>query len=103
MNSKKLSDILSFQEGVVASRALVDKKTGTITIFAFDKSQGLSEHTAPYDAFVLVLEGKLDIKIDNKINHLEQNDFLIMPANKPHSLVTKQKSKMMLVMIKEVS
>ena len=95
-----LEDLVDYQEGSVVSRTVIDKKAGTITLFAFDKNQGLSEHTAPYDALVYVLDGQVDVTIAGKIVKLKQGEMTIMPANKPHALAAKTKFKMLLTMIK---
>ena len=96
----KLKGLVEYQKGSVVSRTVIDKKTGTVTLFAFDEGEGLSEHTAPYDAMVVDLEGIVDVKIAGTSNHLEEGDVIIMPANKPHALKALTKFKMMLVMIK---
>jgi quercetin dioxygenase-like cupin family protein len=98
--SSKLEDLIEYQEDSVVSRTLLDKKTGTVTLFAFDESQGLSEHTAPYDALVYVLEGEVEITISGKALRLKQGEITIMPANEPHALVAKTRFKMLLTMIK---
>jgi quercetin dioxygenase-like cupin family protein len=95
-----LPDLIAYQEGSVVSRALIDKAAGTITLFAFDAGQGLSEHTAPYDALVYVLEGSVEVAISGKPVLLEEGEMTIMPANKPHALLAKTRFKMLLVMIK---
>jgi quercetin dioxygenase-like cupin family protein len=74
--------------------------TGTVTLFAFDEGEGLSEHTAPYDAMVVDLDGAVDVKIAGTSNNLEEGDMIIMPANKPHALKALTRFKMMLIMIK---
>lgn len=96
----ELNSLIAYQEGSVVSRTIVDKKTGTITLFAFDKEQGLSEHTAPYDAFVYVVEGEAEVTISGKSLPVKQGEFVIMPANEPHSLRATQRFKMTLVMIR---
>lgn len=96
----KLDNLIDYQEGSVVSRTLIDKKTGTVTLFAFDENQGLSEHTAPYDALVYVIDGEVDITISEKLFRLKKGDVIIMPANEPHSLTAKTKFKMLLTMIK---
>ncbi len=96
-----LASAISYQDGAVVSRTFTDKKTGTITLFAFDRGQGLSEHTAPFDAFVLLVEGVMSITIAGKEHKVEKDRFLIMPANRPHALSALEKSKMLLVMIRE--
>jgi quercetin dioxygenase-like cupin family protein len=93
-------DLLNYQEGAVVSRTLVDKKVGTLTIFSFDVDQGLSEHTAPYDATVLVLEGEVDITVSGRTSRLAEGDMMIMPANEPHALKAIKPFKMMLIMIR---
>jgi len=84
----------------VVSRTIIDKKTGTITLFAFDENQGLSEHSAPYDAMVYVLDGEVDVTISGKPLKLKQGEMTIMPAGEPHALAAKTRFKMLLVMIK---
>lgn len=104
MHSKVLNeaDLVSYQDGSVVSRALVQKKAGSLTLFAFDEGQGLSEHTAPYDAMVRILDGEARITIDGKEFTLKAGESIIMPANVPHALDAKVRFKMMLIMIKEV-
>jgi quercetin dioxygenase-like cupin family protein len=96
----ELNSLIDYQEGAVVSRTIVDKKTGTITLFAFDKEQGLSEHTAPYDAFVYIVDGEAEVTISGKSLPVSQGEFIIMPANHPHSLRATQRFKMTLVMIR---
>ena len=98
--ASNLSSLINYQEGSVVSRTLIDKKTGTVTLFAFDLNQGLSEHTAPYDAMVYVLEGEVEVTISGKPVILKQGEITIMPANEPHALSAKTKFKMLLTMIK---
>jgi quercetin dioxygenase-like cupin family protein len=95
-----LKDLLAYQEGAVVSRTLIDKQVGTVTLFAFDEGQGLSEHAAPYDAMVEVLEGEVEISIDRVPNALRAGDMIIMPANHPHSLRAITPFKMLLTMIR---
>ena len=93
-------DLVNYQERSVVSQTLIEKKTGTVTLFAFDEGQGLSEHTAPFDAMVYVLEGEVEIRISGKPYSLKQGEMIIMPANEPHALKATKKFKMMLTMIK---
>jgi quercetin dioxygenase-like cupin family protein len=93
--------LVEYQEGVVASRTVIDKKAGTVTVFALDKGQGLSEHIAPYDALVYALEGKAEIVVSGKKQNLAQGEMLIMPAGAPHSLKAVEEFKMALIMIRE--
>ncbi len=85
----------------VVSRTVVSKKAGTVTLFAFDKGQGLSTHSAPYDALVFILDGAVRITIDEKNLRAKAGDMVLMPANHPHALHATQPFKMALVMIKE--
>jgi quercetin dioxygenase-like cupin family protein len=98
--ASNLEDLIDYQEGSVVSRTLIDKKAGTVTLFAFDENQGLSEHTAPYDAMVYVLDGEVEVTISGRPINLKQGEMTIMPANKPHALAAKTKFKMLLTMIK---
>ena len=99
-NSSNLSGLIDYQEGSVVSRMIIDKKTGTITLFAFDENQGLSEHTAPFDAMVYVVEGEVDVTISGKKVALKQGEMTILPTGEPHSLAAKTRFKMLLTMIK---
>jgi len=95
-----LGELLDYQEGSVVSRTLIDKNIGTVTLFSFDKEQGLSEHTAPFDAMVYVFDGKAEIIISGKSHILTKGQIIIMPANDPHALKALERFKMMLIMIK---
>ncbi len=95
-----LVNLIDYQEGSVVSRTLIDKKVGTLTLFAFDEGQGLSEHTVPFDAFVYILNGEAEIVISGKTHNVGTGEMIIMPANEPHSLKALEKFKMMLVMIR---
>lgn len=96
----RLADLISYQEGSVVSRTVIDKKAGTVTLFAFDSGQGLSEHTAPYDAFVYILEGEADVIISGKTVRLKEGEMTIMPADEPHALAAITRFKMLLTMIR---
>ncbi len=95
-----LEDAVNYQEGAIVSREIVNKKTGTVTVFAFDRGQGLSEHTAPFDALAYVLDGEVEIIISGKPHHLKQGEMIIMPGGKPHALRAIKKFKMLLIMIR---
>ncbi len=95
-----LVDLTEYKDGSVVSRTLIDKKIGTVTIFSFDEGQGLSEHTAPYDAMVVIIDGEAEITISGKPIKVKAGELIIMPANKPHSLKAVKQFKMMLVMIR---
>jgi quercetin dioxygenase-like cupin family protein len=96
----RLKELVEYQKGSVVSRTVIEKKSGTVTLFAFDEGEGLSEHTAPYDAMVIDLEGSVEVRISGTGNRLGEGDVIIMPANKPHALKALTRFKMMLVMIK---
>ncbi len=95
-----LESMLDFQEKSVVSRVLINKNVGTVTLFSFDKGEGLSEHTAPFDALVYIFDGEAEIKISGKDFVLKKGQMIIMPANEPHALKALEKFKMMLIMIK---
>jgi quercetin dioxygenase-like cupin family protein len=95
-----LAGLVSYQEGSVVSRTLLDKKAGTITVFAFADGEGLSEHTAPFDAFVHIVDGAAEINVDGVTHTVHGGEMIIMPAHKPHSLKAAQRFKMLLVMIR---
>ena len=96
----KTADLIEYQDGSVVSREIIRKDTGTVTIFAFDKGEGLSEHTAPFDAMVQIIDGKAEITISGNKNILEAGEMIIMPANEPHALTALEKYKMVLTMIR---
>ena len=92
--------LADYQAGSIVSKEIIKKGTGAVTLFAFDEGQGLSEHTAPFDALVYVLEGKVEIIISGKAFNLTAGEMIIMPANDPHALKALKPFKMALVMIK---
>lgn len=96
----KVKDLIDYQVGSVVSREIIRKETGTVTIFAFDKGEGLSEHTAPFDAMVQIIDGKAEIIISGKKNLVEAGEMIIMPANDPHALNALEQFKMVLTMIR---
>ena len=96
-----MAELVGYQDGSVVSRTVIDKKTGSVTIFAFAEGQGLSEHTAPFDAMVYVLDGEVEILISGKPFNVSRGDMLIMPANEPHALRAVTPFKMILTMIRE--
>ena len=95
------NDLLQYQDGTVASRMIVFKKAGTITLFAFDEGEGLSEHSAPFDAILTVTDGKAEVSIAGKPFTVGTGEMIIMPANIPHAVQAKQRFRMTLTMIKE--
>lgn len=100
--SKKmdLENLVNYQDGSVVSREILKLPTGTLTVFAFSAGQGLSEHTAQFDATVYILDGEAEIKISDQIHIAKKGEMIIMPANKPHSLKAEKPFKMLLIMIK---
>ncbi len=95
-----IAELVGYQPGAVVSRTLIDKQVGTLTLFAFDDGQGLSEHTAPYDAFVQIVDGHADITIAGADHRVAAGQMIIMPANVPHALRAVGRFKMLLVMIR---
>ena len=96
----RLVDLVDYQRGSVVSRTIIDKKAGTVTLFSFEEGQGLSEHTAPFDALVYLLDGEAEISISGKPFHLREGEMIIMPANQPHALKALKRFKMLLAMIR---
>jgi len=94
------AELLEYQAGSVVSREIVRQKTGTVTLFAFDRGQGLSEHTAPFDALVQVVDGEAEIVISGKRHQVKAGETIVMPANRPHALQAVKRFKMMLTMIR---
>lgn len=95
-----LTDMICIQPDAIVSRMLLTKKDGTVTLFAFDHDQFLSEHTAPYDALVHILEGDMTITINGHPHHLTNGQIILLPANQPHALTANHPTKMLLTMIK---
>lgn len=95
-----LASLLNYQDAAVVSRTILDKPAGTVTLFAFDANEGLSEHTAPYNALVYLLDGSLQVTVSGRPHELQPGDMLIMPADEPHALRATSRCKMLLVMIR---
>lgn len=95
-----MKDMVAYQGGSIVSKEIIKKPTGTVTIFAFDQGQGLSEHTAPFDALVQIVDGEAEIIISGESHPVKEGEIIIMPAGKPHALTALKKFKMMLVMVK---
>ena len=100
MKVSRLIDMINYQKDSVVSKEIIKKATGTVTLFAFDKGQGLSEHIAPFDAMVYVIDGQVEISISGKPFTVKKGEMIIMPANKPHTLKAIKRFKMLLVMVK---
>jgi len=96
-----MANLVEYNDGAVVSRQITKADSGNVTLFAFDKDQELSEHTAPFDALVHVLDGETEISISGKPFHLKTGDAIIMPANDPHAVKALTRFKMLLTMIKE--
>ena len=97
---KQLADLLQYQDGSIVSRVLLKNKGGTVTLFAFDVGEGLSEHTAPFDALVVVTEGDVDVDIAGESYKVRQGETITLPANRPHAVKAATKFKMLLIMIR---
>lgn len=95
-----LKEMIDYQENSVVSKTVIGKKSGTVTLFAFGEGQGLSEHTAPFDALVYLIDGEAEVTISGEAHRLREGEMIIMPANEPHALQAIGPFKMMLVMIK---
>ena len=100
VKQQSLVDMVDYQNEAIVSKTIIDKKTGTVTLFAFDKGQGLSEHTAPFDALVQVLDGEVEIRIAGKPFQMKEAEMIIMPANQTHALKAISRFKMLLTMIR---
>jgi quercetin dioxygenase-like cupin family protein len=100
LKANSLVDMVEYQKDAIVSKTIIDKNTGTVTLFAFGIGQGLSEHTAPFDALVQVLDGEVEIRISGKPFHLKQGEMIIMPAHEPHALKAISNFKMLLTMIR---
>ena len=96
----EMTKLVEYQEGAVVSRTIIDKKAGTVSLFAFAEGQGLSEHTAPFDALVYIIDGEAQVVISGKPLAVKQGQMVVMPANQPHALRALQKFKMALTMIR---
>ncbi|MDD5187586.1 MAG: cupin domain-containing protein [Methanoregula sp.] len=96
-----LASLVNYAEGIVASRMIISKKAGNITIFSFDENEGLSEHTAPFDAVVTILDGECEVWVAGQTFSMKTGDTIVFPANVPHALSAITKFKMSLTMIKE--
>lgn len=97
---QNMNQSINYQDGSIVSKEIINKTTGTITLFAFDKGQGLSEHTTPFDALVIVTEGEAEITLSGVKHLLKSNEMILMPANIPHALKANKAFKMILTMIK---
>lgn len=96
----RLADLLSYQEGSVVSRQLVKNESGGVTLFAFDRGEGLSEHTTPHDALVVVLDGRADITVLGETRSVSAGETILLPGGKPHAVAAPERFRMLLVMLK---
>ncbi len=99
-SAQNLSGLVEYQPGSIVSRQLINKKTGTVTLFAFDAGESLSEHTAPYDALVSILDGAAEVTISGKQFRVQKGDVILMPGGQPHAVNAPEKFKMLLTMIR---
>lgn len=95
-----LDELVQYQADSVVSKTLIDKKIGTLTLFSFDAGQGLSEHTAPFDAYIQIVDGEAEVTIEGELHIVKAGQMIIMPANKPHAVKAVKAFKMLLVMIR---
>ncbi len=100
ITKEKLVDVINYQDGSIVSKQIIKNPNGNITLFAFDKGESLTEHTSPYEAVVYMVDGEMEIKIGGNPYDVEAGEIIVMPPNVPHGLKAKQKSKMLLTMIK---
>jgi quercetin dioxygenase-like cupin family protein len=96
----KAVELVNYQEGAIVSREILKRPTGTVTVFAFDEAESLSEHTAPFDALVQILEGEVEITISGQRFRLQEDEMILMPAGQPHALKALKRFKMVLTMIR---
>ena len=97
---QSLADMVAYQQGAIVSRTLLNQKGGSVTLFAFDAGERLSEHTAPYDALVYVLEGETNVTVMGKVHRVRAGEVLLLPAHQPHAVDAVTPFKMLLVMIR---
>jgi quercetin dioxygenase-like cupin family protein len=97
---QRWSDLVDYQEGAVVSREILSRPAGTVTVFAFAQGQGLSEHTAPFDALVDVIDGEAEVSISGRSRRVQAGQMIIMPAHEPHALKAEKRFKMVLIMIR---
>jgi quercetin dioxygenase-like cupin family protein len=98
--AKTLAELIDYQEGAVVSRTLIDKTAGTVTLFAFDAAQGLSEHTAPFDALIYAVDGEAEATVSGKPIKLKAGEVTMLPVGEPHALKALTRFKMMLIMVR---
>ena len=98
---QNLASLVSYQAGSVVSRTIIDRKTGTVTLFAFDEGDGLSEHTSPYDALLLILEGEALVTVAGLASKMAEGEAIVLPAEKPHAVRATKQFKMLLTMIRQ--
>ena len=98
--ARPLADLVSYQEGAIVSRTLMKQAHGTVTLFAFDQGEALSEHTVPYDALVYLVDGEAAITIDGEVHHVRAGEVITLPAHRPHAVQAVHRFKMLLIMIR---
>jgi quercetin dioxygenase-like cupin family protein len=97
---EKLSDLVQYQDGSIVSRTLLKRESGSVTVFALDGSQAISEHTVPHDALVLVLDGEAEVTVSGHAHRVKQGEMIVMPANQPHAVKAVTRFKMLLTMLR---
>jgi len=97
---ERLEELIAYQEGSVVSRTLLKKATGNITVFAFDRGEGLSEHSTPHDAVVQILDGEAEVTVGGRLHRVGEGEGLLLPATVPHALHARSRFKMLLIMIR---
>ncbi|HEY3324763.1 MAG TPA: cupin domain-containing protein [Planctomycetota bacterium] len=100
IKAEKLAGLVAYQKESIVSRTIIKKKTGTVTLFAFAAGQGLSEHTAPFDALIYIADGEGEITIEDKAHNVSAGELIMLPAGKPHAVQARKRFKMLLVMIR---
>ncbi|MFH0777349.1 MAG: cupin domain-containing protein [Candidatus Eisenbacteria bacterium] len=100
-HATKLLELVSYQDGSIVSRTVIKSPNGSVTAFAFDKNQEISEHTVPYDALVYILDGEAEIRISGVVHKMGSGDAILMPANEPHAVKATQRFKMLLSMVRK--
>lgn len=98
--ARRMADLIDYQEGSVVSRQVMKGEGGNVTLFAFDRGEGLTEHTSPFDALVCVVDGEAEVTVSGLASTLREGDMILMPANQPHALKAPSRFKMLLVMVK---
>ncbi|MGI6468718.1 MAG: cupin domain-containing protein [Syntrophomonadaceae bacterium] len=100
LNGTNAAGLVEYQEQSIVSRTLIARPTGTVTLFAFDAGQGLSEHTAPFNALVYILDGKAEVTVSGVSHQVSAGEIILLPAGEPHALQAQERFKMLLIMVR---